>query len=192
MSATTKLSGKHFATAAPVIAALLIVAIWSFGYHISEFKGGVGIRDSGVFSYPRYRAQLGVLPLWQDGEHRFDVRGLPPGPLDLQIYVEGATGADRAELTSLSTTVSATILDGFGTKVCSETGLLSDAKTRALPSWVLASSNSSASFWQESCLQLPINRSKAYTIKVSVSEVDPQSPHKMLMAVLSGGGVELP
>jgi hypothetical protein len=187
-----KTSGKRFATAILVIAALTIAAIWRLGYHTSAFKGGVGFRDSGLFSYPRYHAQLGVLPLWQDGEHRFDVWGLPPGPLDLELNVEDATGADRAELTSLSTSVSASIFEAPDTKICSETGLLSDAKTRTLPSWVLASSDSSARFWQAPCLQLPISRSKSYTIEVTVSGVDPRSPHKMLMAVLSGGGVELP
>jgi hypothetical protein len=190
MSATTKISGKHFATAAMVIAALLVALIWAFGYHTSEFKGGVGIRDSGMFSYPRYHAELGALPLWQEGERRFDVRGLPPGPLDLELNVKDATDADRAELTSLSTSVSASVFEASGAKICSATGTL--ARTGAFPSWVLASSDSSARFWQASCQQFPINRSKAYTIKVTVSEVDPRSPHRMLMAVLSGGGIELP
>src|SRR5271169_6341102 len=82
--------------------AVIIVAVIVFSYHSFEFKGGVGILDSGFFSYPRYRAQLGELPLWKTGEYTFVVRGLPPGPLDLELQVPEATDTDRAELTSLS------------------------------------------------------------------------------------------
>ena len=128
-----KTSGKRFATAILVIAALTIAAIWRLGYHTSAFKGGVDFRDSGLFSYPRYHAQLGVLPLWQDGEHRFDVWVLPPGPLDLELNVEDATGADRAELTSLSTSVSASIFEVPGTKICSETGCFLTQKPGHFP-----------------------------------------------------------
>lgn len=54
------------------------------------------------------------------------------------------------------------------------------------------SSISSATFWHPVCQNLAISRSKAYTIKVVVSGVNNRSPHKMLMAVLQGGGNELP
>jgi hypothetical protein len=177
-----------------VVAVVLAIAVslWACSYHTFEFKGGVGIRDSGFFSYPRYHAQLGDLPLWKDGEYQFTVRGLPPDPLNLSLEVVDATDADRKELTSLSSSVEVSIVDDSGKQVCTGSGRLSDADTRGLYSWVLESSNSHASFWHNRCQQLPISRSKTYSVKVTVSQADAHSPHKMLMAVLKGGGNELP
>jgi hypothetical protein len=176
--------------------AVLIIAIlggfWAFGYHTFEFNGGIGISDNGFFSYPRYRAQLGELPLWKSSDYLFTVHGLPPGPLDLALQVRDATYANRAELTSLPTLISVAIVDNDGKQICSVSGSLSDAKDRDHSGWVLASSDASASFWQLSCQQLPISRFKTYTIKVALVGADDHSPHKMLVAVLQGGGNELP
>lgn len=187
-----KITARRVLMTAPILIVALAVMIWAFSYHAFEFKGGVGIRDSGFFSHPRYHAQLGDLPLWKDGEYQFTVRGLPPDPLDLSLEVVGATDADRTELTSLSNSVGVFIVDDSGKEVCTGRGQLSDANTRGLDSWVLESSNSHASFWHNRCQQLPIRRSKTYTMKVTVSQADAHSPHKMLMAVLKGGGNELP
>jgi len=171
---------------------LIVVLFWAGSYHPSEFKGGVGIRDSGVFSYPRYHAQLGALPLWKNGTYQFTVRGLPPDLLDLVLQVPDARGADREELMSLSTSVSASIADSSGKEVCTAAGSLSDARRRGPSSWVLASSSLHASFWHPRCQQLPISRFKTYTVKVTVSEADPRSPQRMITPILQGGGVELP
>jgi hypothetical protein len=176
----------------PVVIVVLIIAVWAFSYHSFEFKGGVGIRDSGVFSYPRYHALLGELPLWKDGEYQFTVRGLPPGPLDLVLQVPDATDADRLELTSLSASVSASIAGSTRKEVCTATGRLSNAIYRDRSSWVLAASSSRASFCQPRCQQLPISRFKSYTVKVTVSGSDGRMPHKMLKPILRGGGNELP
>jgi hypothetical protein len=176
--------------------AALAVAIaggfWALSYHTFEFKGGIGIRDNGFFSYPRYHAELGELPLWKNGEYPFTVHGLPSDPLDLALEVRDATHADRAELTSLPTSVSVSITDNDGKQICTANGSLSDARDRDHSWWVLASSDASASFWQPSCRQLPISRFKTYTAKVVLSGADDHSPHKMLRLVLQGGGNELP
>ena len=184
-------AGRHVLKAVSVLTAV-VVALWAFSYHSFEFKGGMGIHDSGFFSYPRYHAQIGELPLWTSGEYKFAVRGLPPGPLNLELQVPDATYADRAQLTSLSTSVSASIIESSGRELCSVNGNLSDAENRDRDSWVLASSSSSAYFWQSRCQQLPIRRFKTYLIKVTVSGVDGRSPRKMLRPVLLGGGIELP
>jgi len=183
---------RAWLTIISVVLAALVLAFRALGYHSAEFTGGKGIQDSGFFSYPRYHAQLGDLPLWKNGEYQFTVRGLPPDPLDLSLEVMDATDADRTELTSLSSSVEIVIVDDSGKQVCTGSGRLSDAQTRSLYSWVLESSNSHASFWHNRCLQLPISRSKTYTVRVTVSHADARSPHKMLMAVLKGGGNELP
>lgn len=176
----------------PALIVVVVLAVWAFSYHSFEFKGGIAIHDSGLFSYPRYRAQIGQLPLWKDGEYQFTVRGLPPGRLDFVLQVPDVTDADRARLGSLSTSLSASIADFSGKEICRATGNLSDARSRERSRWILASSGSNVSLWQPQCQQLPISRFKTYMVKVTVSEADDLSPHKMLTPILQGGGNELP
>ena len=185
-------TGKRVLIMVPIVLLVLVIASWVLSYHTSEFEGGIGIRDTGFFSYPRYHAQVGELPLWKNGEYLFTVHGLPPGPLDFALQVRDATDADRAELTSLPTFVSVSITDSEGKQICTADGSLSDAERRGLNSWVLASSDVSASFWQPRCQQLPISRFKTYTVRVALLGADDHSPHKMVVPVLHGGGNELP
>jgi hypothetical protein len=70
-----KIAARRGLMMVPVFIAALVVAVWVFSYRSFEFKGGVGVRDSGVFSYPRYHAQLDDLPLWKSGEYQFIVVG---------------------------------------------------------------------------------------------------------------------
>jgi hypothetical protein len=187
-----KITGKRILIVIPILLVVLGATVWACSYHTSEFKGGIGIHDSGFFSYPRYHAEIGQLPLWKDGEYQFKVKGLPPDSLDLSVQVLDATLDNASTLTSLSTQMSVSIIDSDGKQVSTAEGSLSDAQHRSLNSWVLASSSSHAAFWHPRCQQLPISRSKAYTVNVALSGVDGHSPHKMLMAVLQGGGNELP
>jgi hypothetical protein len=187
-----KIAEKRILIKASIATIIGVGILWALSYHSFEFKGGMGIRDSGFFSYPRYHAELGELPLWQDGENQYVIRGLPPGPLDLGFEVVDAASPDRDELTSLLTSLSISMTEQSGKEICSATGRLSDAKNNNRSSWVLASSSSRVSFWQSQCQQLPISRFKAYTVKVIITGADSHSPHKMLRTVLSGGGTELP
>jgi hypothetical protein len=176
-----------------LVIAAVVVGGWAVSYHTFEFKGGLGIQDSGFFSYPRYHAQLGDVPIWQDGTHQFTVHGLPPARLDLTLVVSGATDADRESLTSLSTSVNASIVEeGSGTSLCAATDRFPDVRNRGGSSWVLSSSTTSASFWHPSCQQILIRRFKSYTITVTVSGTNDRSQHRMLRVVLQGGGNELP
>ncbi|MGO8815724.1 MAG: hypothetical protein ACLQVG_13825 [Terriglobia bacterium] len=174
----------------PIFMAVIVVAVWAFSYHPSEFNGGVGIIDSGLFYYPRYHAQLGYLPFWKNGEYQFTVRGLPPGPLDLTLQVMDASYADSEELTSSSTTLAVSIAENSQKEVCRASGNLADSIKPS--SWVLTGGTDYAAFWHENCLELPISRFKTYTLRVRVSGVDNRSPHKMLRPALQGGGIELP
>jgi len=170
----------------------LVVTVWAIGYHTFEFKGGTGIRDSGFFSYPRYHAELGQIPLWKDGEYQFTVSGLPSDSLDLTLQVPGATYDNTMELTSSSTSMSVSMTDSSGHVLCTVAGSLSDARRRGVGGWVLESSDSHAAFWYPGCQELPISRFNAYTVKVKVSGADDRAPHRMAMPVLAGGGNELP
>jgi hypothetical protein len=187
-----KITPKRVLLACAVFVIAIMGGFWAFGYHTFEFKGGIGVSDNGFFSYPRYRAQLGELPLWKSSAYLFTIHGLPPGPLDLALQVRDATHADRAELTSLPASISVAIKDDGGKQICSVSGSLSDAKDRDHSGWVLASSDASASFWQPNCQQLPISRFKTYTVKIVLTGADDRSTRKMIVPVLQGGGNELP
>ena len=66
-----KIPWKRVLAAVPILVGVFVLVLWTLGYHRFEFKGGVGVRDSGFFSYPRYHAQLGRLPLSKAGEYQF-------------------------------------------------------------------------------------------------------------------------
>lgn len=185
-------TSKRVLISVSVFISVLVLAVWALSYHTFEFKGGMGIRDSGIFSYPRYHAEVGQMPLWKDGEYQFTVKGLPSDPLDLSLQVLDASDNDTPELTSLSTSMGVSIVDGSGHVLCVANGRLSDAKLRGLKSWVLASSSSHAAFWHPGCQQLPISRFKTYTVKLTLASADPSSPHRTIQAALQGGGNELP
>jgi len=163
------------------------VVVWAVSYHAWEFKGGLSISDSGFFSYPRYYAQIGSLPLWKAGEYQFTVRGLPPGPLELVLAIQEATEADRALLTSLSTAVNVTITDSSGNKICEASGSLSISSADP---WILPSH--SAYFWHPRCTHIQTSRFRTYIVKVTVSDVDTRSPRWTIVPALRGGGIELP
>ena len=112
-----------------IVAVVRLVVMWLVSYHRFELKGAAGLRDSGFFSYPRYHVRLGSVPLWQAEEYEFKVSGLPPSPLDLRLQVSDYTGANRDELTTLSTNVAVRMMDSSGKQVCEGTGSLSDART---------------------------------------------------------------
>jgi hypothetical protein len=167
--------------------------LWANGYHISEFSGGQRIWDSGTFTYPRYHIEVGSAPLWRSGEYSFAVNGLPPDPLDLKLTVAGDGNFQRDRFESLSTAVSVAITESGGRTKCEANGRLSNAKSRIDENgWVLASSVSQLSFWNPSCLNVPMKRSVLYLVKVRVSEVDPKSPQFTGLVMLDGGGIELP
>jgi hypothetical protein len=187
-----KMAGKRLLIVIPAFTAVLVVAGWTFCYHSFEFKGGISIHDSGFFSYPRFRAELAKVPLWKDGEYRLTVSGLPSESLDLELQVVDATYADTTALTSSSASVAISIADTSGHPLCTVSGKLSDARLRGLESWVLESSSSYAAFWHSSCQQLPISRFRTYVVSVTVSGADDREPHRSLVAVLRGGGNELP
>jgi hypothetical protein len=175
-----------------ILIATVVVTVWAISYHPFEFKGGMGIRDSGFFSYPRYHAQLGEFPLWKNGEDSFTVHGLPSGPLDLELEVSDTGSRDRAALESLPISMNVSITDVIKKEICTASGVLSNAKSGNRAGWVLSSSVSQASFWHTGCLQLPVSRFETYTLKVVLSGAHDRSPHKMLRPVLAGGGNELP
>src|SRR5262245_33837252 len=121
-----RVSRQRALVIAVIATALVAGSLWAASYDPNQFRGGLEIHDSGLFSYPRYRAMLGRLPLSQSGEYSFNVRGLPPGPLDFALQLDGFEEADRPLIASLSTSIAVSLTDNSGKTVCSVRGSLSD------------------------------------------------------------------
>lgn len=173
---------------------LFIAWRWADTYHLREFQGGIEIHDSGFWSYPRYHAKLGRMPMWQEGDYQFNIRGLPSEDLSLSLNVAGNSEADRKLLESLSSRITVSVTDADGHELCSGGGALSHAAigkdSESL--WVLESSTSHASFYIGKCLDLPMKQTQSYRVNVSLRQVDPRTPHTNLLPFLAGGGNELP
>ncbi len=168
-----------------------LVPLVSGCYRHSEFKGGLTIIDRGVFSYPRYYAEVGRFPL-KDGENTYTLTGLPPEQLTLELFVKNGSEAQRAQLTSLPARAMVSIIDASGNTVCKSDGNLAKSNGVDDHVWVLATSASAAYYWDSDCRDIPVRRHKMYTIAVHISETEPQSPLYEVTLTLVGGGIELP
>jgi hypothetical protein len=164
-------------------------AWWVHSYDLREFRGAAPMRDAGVFSYARYRATLGEIPLASPGSYTLRFSGLPNAKMVLQLYVVGASDVNRQLLESLTTQLYAQITDSRGNVVCSASG--SPSSTDPSIHWVLMSSVSEAAFWHEGCRNVDFSRNTEYTLRVEIRTIDPRSPRVSLTATLEGGGVEL-
>lgn len=157
-------------------------------YSTEEFKGGE-ITDEGLFSYPRYKAKLGNIPLDKEGNYKFVFSGLPNEEMWLQMYVAGKTDSDRDTLENLSTHIKADIRTKNDKEICSASGRPLGKSTDR---WTLMSSRMETAFWHSNCLNLPINKTTEYQLNIKISEIDKNTPEVMLNIMLEGGGIELP
>ena len=177
--------------AATAIAITFAVGVWwLFSYSPSEFHGAAPMLDTGVFSYPRYHAALGDMPLAEAGDYTLKFSGLPSEQMALQLYVVGGSDANGDLLRSLTTELSANIVDSQGKVLCSANGTPSQSDSSAR--WVLMSSGIDAAYWHDHCIDVAFARHTNYTLHLSISNVDQSSPRVLLRATLEGGGNELP
>ena len=174
---------------------LLLMAWWALSYHIGEFRGD-GSTDSGVPSFarpsfPRYHISLGQLALSEPGAHEFRFRGLRDERMTLMLYVQGKTYfRDSALLTSLHTSIEATLIDDGGNTVCKASGSPQVGIDRG--GWILTGTSSSAAYWSEDCVNVAVKRNTSYTLTVRVRQVDDCASSMSLVPTLEGGGNELP
>jgi len=173
-----------------VLIGAAVASYWLVSYHPTEFRGAGAMRDTGFFSYPRYHAPLGEVPLAAEGSYSFRFSGVPSETMWLQLYVPGYSFKDRDDLERVSTQISVRIADSAGNVVCQGSGQPSarDPNDR----WVLMSSHFEAAFWHNGCNKREFKRGREYSLDVSVKNVDPKSPKVVLKAMLEGGGNELP
>jgi hypothetical protein len=143
-----------------------------------------------MWTYPRYHVELGQIPLFETGVHRFQLTGLPSEKMTLELVALGKAEKDRAELTGLKTKITATLVDDRGHFVCKASGSPSDGIREN--AWILTSSDVSAAFYNHSCADVQIRRRTSYTLELTLTEVDSDSPKTFLAPVIAGGGNELP
>jgi hypothetical protein len=167
--------------------ALGLIACWYvFSYHSRAFHGTGAIRDSGVFSYPRYHVELNKVLLSEGGEHHFAFTGVPSEEMWLQFDVVGKTYADAKVLESLTTHIDVLLSDDQGNVLCTASG------TPATRAWILTSSAGYAGFYSLSCSNLRMNKRRSYTLQLELKDADARLSNTFLRPTLLGGGNELP
>lgn len=177
------------------VSLLLFVAIVSSGscvfsrYSPLDFRGAGPMVDTGVWSYPRYLAPLGAMPLAEPGSYVFRFGTLPSESMSLDLYVEPFEPRDRARFQTLTTRLDVRIVESDGTVVCEAGGTPSGGRSGG---WVLMSSSTDAAFWHLACLDRQFRRRRTYQLHVQISAPDPKAPRVLLHARLRGGGTELP
>jgi hypothetical protein len=178
---------------AKIIAFAVLIALgiwWLRSYRITDYRGDGRITDSGTWNYPRYRVELSQIPLFESGIHQFRLAGLPSDQMTLELVVVGKTGKDREELTKLRTRIDASLIDDQGHTVCNASGIPSDGIREN--AWILRSTDVSAAFYNQSCVDVVIYTFRSYNLEVKLSEIDAVSPRAYLLPIVSGGGNELP
>jgi hypothetical protein len=114
---------KLFLTLTLGVVALLILGAWS-PWNALRYRGEGKFSDRGFFAYPRYVITFPEMPLFEIGERRFHLQGLPNEEMTLLLYVKGSSGSveERRRLTNLRTTIDAQLTDSHGGNVCHATG----------------------------------------------------------------------
>jgi len=190
-----KINRKRIFVGAIVLASVVGALCSAVRFRVGQFQGDGTISDSGVFTYPRYHIRLHAIPLSQVGEYSSVVSGLPSSPMHLRLECARLLQSQKDVLDGLSTRVKAQIVedpDKSSKVLCTVDGRPVDATSGHPNGWILSVSNSSASYWNRGCLDLPISHSHAYSIRVSIEEVDRRSPDIQVIPILEGGGIELP
>ena len=117
--------------AATAIAIAFAVGVWLLlSYQPTDFRGAEPMRDTGVFSYPRYHATLGDVPLVEAGNYTFNFSGLPSENMTLHLYVVGGPDKNIDLLRELTTELGAYIVDSQDKLICSATGTPSRSDVR--------------------------------------------------------------
>jgi hypothetical protein len=172
------------------VALAVLLVWWLSSYQTWGFHGDGKIRDSGVFTYPRYHVELNQIPFSEAGEHHFSFTGAPPEKMWLQFGIVGKTGRDATELTSLKTEIDVLLQDDQGNVLCTASGVpIQGAKHGG---WILTYSSDYAAFYNLACVDLPMSRRRSYALQVGIKSVDDRSPSVFLVPTLLGGGIELP
>ena len=115
--------------------------------------------------------------------------------MSLQLYVEGAGHNERDVLENLPLEISASIVQEATQltpriPVCSASGTPNSRVERTR--WVLMSSHAEAAFWNEACVDVPLNPANRYRIAISTRPLGSHVRVFRAVPTLEGGGNEFP
>jgi hypothetical protein len=129
---------KLLLTASVGIVVVLCLIAWS-PWNVWRYRGDAKFSDGGFFAYPRYVLTFPDMPLYETGEYRFRLQGLPSEEMTLMLYVKNSSGSmeERPRLTSLPTSIGAVLTDSHGKDVCRASGRPADSNEDGI--WVLMS-----------------------------------------------------
>jgi hypothetical protein len=172
------------------ISLLLCLEAWS-PWTMWRYRGDAKLSDAGFFAYPRYVLTFSDVPLYQAGQYRFRLQGVPNEEMTLMLYVKNSSGSEdeRARLTKLPTSIDAVLTDSRGKDVCRASGRPKDSNEDGI--WVLMS-GSEAAYWHWQCRDVPIHSRESYNLVIGVSSPDQNGEKVVVTPTFQGGGVELP
>ena len=168
-----------------LIALTLTTTLLHCGHPPPQFQGAGPVRDGGYFSCFRYHAPIGEVPLAVAGTYSFLFKGLPTETMSLVLYVSGHSSSNSDSIAHLSTLIEAEISDDAGKVICRASGSPQEY-------WTLMALPTLAAYWQTACGFQHFSRHMSYTLKLTIRQVDPQTPNVTLLAMLEGGGFDTP
>lgn len=162
-------------------------------YPALRFRGDASFSGGPIFGY---NIKMRRIPFYQTGEYAYHLRGLPNEEMSLQLYAEGKSFANEAEITHIATNIEASLADQAGHLVCQASGspLIGAGKRddRNPRGWITMLSRDEAAYWNGNCLRLPLRPSDSYTLTIRIQNVDPNAPKIDLIPTLEGGQLDLP
>ena len=199
--------GKRILVGIVAVIALLCLAD---EYPAMRFRGDGKFSGGPVLGYS---IEFRKIPFYIPGEYVFHFRGAPREEMSLQLYGEGKSDDNRAELTNLLTQMEATLVDQSGRTLCHGIGIVptetdpckdcknckdskvwtdQEIEARFQREWVLMSGPNETAYWHANCLRLPLKPSAVYSLTIRIKDVDPKTPRINLIPTLEGGQPDLP
>ena len=172
---------------------MVALLLFADEYPALRFRGDGRLSGGPVFGYSvRFRK----IPFSVPGEYVSHFRGMPKREMSLQLYVEGKSFDNEAELTHVGTTIEAVLVDKNGELICEGGGspLVGVGKIddRNPKGWVTMLGGDEAAYWNGNCLRMPLKPSNSYTLTLRIRDIDPKTPKINLIPTLEGGQLDLP
>jgi len=143
-----------------------------------------------------YSIRMRRIPFYTPGEYAFRFRGAPSEEMNLQLYAEGKSFANEAEITHIATNIEASLSDQTERIVCEASGSpLTGAGKRDETNpkgWVTMLSPDEAAYWNGNCLRMSLKPSDSYTLTIRIQNLDPNAPKIYLIPTLEGGQLDMP
>jgi hypothetical protein len=181
-------NGRPVLSAIAVVAMslLLLLVLVVIPYHASRLSGDAQIRDSGVWSHPRYTISFPKIEVADHAAYRYRVMGLPESLLTftLRLVDSSSTIGASPEVDTQGWHLTVSISDSRGRRIYGASAVLSE--------WIAARSVDDVRIWHPDLRDLSFDMHKKYLLEILwVGPVGDQSG-LLFIPELSGGGIELP